>query len=537
MKNDFPLKKTVFILNILFCILICTLCVGYALANMTQFLSIVSEQKDISPETWQSAAATIESQYKEKVVGRNQLIDLYGISLRVLQKNLVGNFEFVRDNDGIIQRFDNKAKIGGFSESILSLKKRLDISGTPLVYIQLPDKAESMALSCQMNFAGQRNNDLIEILGENDVEILDIETILEKEASAPSRTEFFFHTDVHLSTYAEFWISQQLVKYLSDHHGIRFQTADQVFNLEQYEVSQYEFLGNTARSAGRFFTGIDCFENYIPRFDTDMTLIDKSGVQIRRGKFQSVNMNGYENRETIDQYTYWITNYGHYPEPYYQYQNNLNPDSPKLLIISDSVFMRGTAFLTLACSNVTVVDTRFMGTVPYVEQALAERNYDAVIICGSSTSFLGSAFTVNTEVPNLPEHPAQTADYWIGGNGMWLDTYNGTRLENSKEITLDPESPVVTIVGWAADFSALRPLDALYLQVGDINIQCNYGIKRTSVSDHFKNDALKNTGFSVTFPASYLQDGQVSELRFIQIGADGTYCYEPVTYQLQVQDS
>lgn len=90
----------------------------------------------------------------------------------------------------------------------------------------------------------------------------------------------------------------------------------------------------------------------------------------------------------------------------------------------------------------------------------------------------------------------------------------------------------VELIGWAADFKTRQPLSALYLQVGDQVIQCNYGIERTSVSDHYQDDNLKNTGFSVTFPELYLCGGEVDQLVFIQVGADGAYRYEPVSYQL-----
>lgn len=136
------------------------------------------------------------------------------------------------------------------------------------------------------------------------------------------------------------------------------------------------------------------------------------------------------------------------------------------------------------------------------------------------------------EVPEVFERPAQTADYWIGTNGICIETYNGTRIQNAEEITLDTESSVVTLVGWAGDFNEQKPLDALYLQIGDMIIQCNYGIEKPAVVQHFQSDSLKNTGFSISFPISYLQNEEKTELQFILIGPDGTYRYEPVTYYL-----
>ena len=519
-------------LNTIFIFIFCAFLFCVFILNIKSLWEIIS-QKEISIETWKQTSTTIESEWKNEIVYRNQLIDLYGISLLAFHKDMVGNFEFVKDADGIIQRFEPEPNTQEFEASIIELKQWLESNDIPLVYIQLPDKSASLAMSKQFYFSGQRSDSLYESLSKNGVDILDIETIMTTDPKAPLKDDFFFRTDVHLSTYAEFWMSRHLVQYLSENYGIHFETADQVFDQNQYVVSQYEFLGNTARSAGRFFTGTDCFELYIPRFETDMALIDKVGNQTRAGTFQTVVMNGYENRETIDLYTYWITDYGQYPQPYYQYQNNLNPNAPRLLIIADSLFMRGISFLSLACSNVTVVDTRFMQGVPYVEQALAERSYDAVIVCGSSASFLQSSFTVETTLPDVQQRPAQTADYWIARQGLCIDSYNGTRIGgDATGFQIDRSSQQISLVGWAADFAALQPLSALYLQVGDQIVKCNYGIERTSVSDHFQNIDLKDTGFSVTFPASYLEDGQVEEIRFIQIGADGTYCYEPITYQL-----
>lgn len=143
-----------------------------------------------------------------------------------------------------------------------------------------------------------------------------------------------------------------------------------------------------------------------------------------------------------------------------------------------------------------------------------------------------SGFQVQS-VPSLPKASAQTADYWIGKNGICLDTYNGKYISNADTFSIYKDAAVVSLVGWAADFKYRRPLSALYLNVGDKIIQCIYGIERTSVSDHYHDNNLKNTGFSVTFPVSYLRGGEIEEISFIQIGSGGTYQYEPVTYKLQ----
>ena len=110
--------------NIIF---ICVFSIGLSLMcafNLESLYRIAAQQK-FSAETWKQTATTIESQWKTQVVGREQLIDLYGISLLTLNKDMIGNFEFVRDIDGIIQRFEGWPNTSGFEESSLHLKMRL----------------------------------------------------------------------------------------------------------------------------------------------------------------------------------------------------------------------------------------------------------------------------------------------------------------------------------------------------------------------------------------------------------------------------
>lgn len=162
-----------------------------------------------------------------------------------------------------------------------------------------------------------------------------------------------------------------------------------------------------------------------------------------------------------------------------------------------------------------------------------------VVIFGCSERLINSILTKETSVPNIynqlpniPEQPHQTADYWIGSNGMYLDRYNNNKPETQNVISIDFNAEEVELIGWAADFKTMQPLSDLYVQVGDKVIKCEYGIERTGVATHFETDDLTNTGFTVTFPTSYLEGGQIDHLQFIQIASDGSYRYESVIYKL-----
>lgn len=482
----------------------------------------------------QQKLLSVEDDFQQKVYKRIDFINLHGLTLNVVNWKVIGNFNFVKDPHGIIQMFGVEIDTSKFLDSMTELKAAADYTKTPLVYITLPDKAKylELAQNSELCFVGQLSSQVGKQL-EGTIDCLDIDSLMAIDMDAPTFDEFHFKTDVHYSTYGEFWMAKMLADHLQEKYGIIFPNAQQVFDLRQYNIASYEFVGNTARSVGEYFVGKDNFEIYKPKYETSMQLINPSAGERREGNFENVMLNGYENAPTISQYTYWVTNYGHFTSPNYYYINKKAAvNSPNLLIISDSVFMRGTSYLALACGKLTVLDPRFFAGTEYVAQELAMEQYDAIIVIGASPDAYDLRFLSQIRLPDLPEESAQTADYWIGKNGICLDTYNGMNIGNADSFSIQGDAAQVELWGWAADFKTRQPLSALYLQIGDRVIQCNYGIERISVSDHYQDDNLKNTGFSVTFPAFYLREGAVEQLSFIQVGADGTYHYEPVSYQL-----
>ena len=523
MLKKSSIGKIVFIIGFCFCILF------FSVSNIKTIFKVFQEA-DFSFQNVKETAQNIELNLKEDFKYRDKLIELYGISLNLFDKNIVGNFEYVKDPDGVMQRFENKADTGNFQLSLLELKEYLNFRNTPLVYINLPDKSYKFNLAQAVNFTGKNNKELVKFLKVNNFDIIDVQSKMSDDSI--TKTDFFFKTDVHLTTRAEFWMSSLLVNHLSNEYGLVFPNKNIVFDLSQYQITPYKFIGNTARSSGEWFSGYDIFELYLPLFPTEMTLIDKNQKETRAGNFTSVVMNGYENRNNISKFTYWITNYGQYPQPYYRYENNLLPDAPRLLVIADSLFMRGISFLSLASSSLAVVDIRYMKDVNYVEHALNMQDYDAVIICGSSNQFISQGFIVSTQIPKLPERPLQTADFWIGNGGNCIEKLNNETVKNMPVLTIASDVEKITLQGWSIDFQNARPLSALYLQVGDYVVECSYGINRPSIMDYFQNENYEKVGFQVSFPSSYLNENDSTQIQFIQISADGSYRYQPISYEV-----
>ncbi|MCI8478804.1 MAG: hypothetical protein HFE97_10805, partial [Oscillospiraceae bacterium] len=519
--------------NILIVTAFCMILLSFLTLNYSRLKTSILEQQT-AVGTLQQKLMLVEGKFRESIRYRTKFIDLYGFILKALNLKIVGNFEFIKDEYNIIQTPCERVDMDSFLTSMTELEKVTTSADIPLLYVTLPEKAKYLELSKSdtFDFVGQQSSRVGEVL-QDKVDCFDIGILMNQDEDAPSFDEFFFKTDLHCTSYGEFWTAKMITEYLRQHDGIEFVDSEMVFNLSNYETVSYEFIGNTARSAGEYFAGSDSFELYKPKFETNLTLVNPSASEEKSGDFEHVLLNGYEYKENIDKYTYWVTNYGRFTSPYYRYVNNTAPeDAPHILVISDSVFMRGAAYLALDCRAVTILDTRFFNGTAYLANTLGTEHYDAVIVIGIDPMFFKTGFASSIEFSSLPEKPPQTAEDWIGTNGICLDTYNGENIGNADTILIHKDAVRVEFIGWAADFKDRQPLSALYLQIGQRVIQCKYGIERTSVSDHYQDENLKYTGFSVTFPVDYLSDGQIDALSFVQIGTDGTYRYEPVTYQL-----
>lgn len=522
------------IINFLSVSIFCLLLLAFLLFNAGRFSSVLKAAWNQEGNA-QDKLMKVESKFQENIKGRHYFIDLYGIALNALQQKIVGNLDFVKDNHNIVQHFTRNYDYSRFLKSILDLNAYAKENGASLVYITLPDKTKYLPIANEYVFDGQQSKKVGNSLN-GDIDCIELENLMKNDEAAPSYDQFYFKTDVHCTTYGEFWMLKELVNHLEESCKISFPNKEKVLNLENYTINSYEFLGNTARSAGKYFVGTDQFEIYKPNFETNLTLYNPFASETKTGDFDSVILNGYENGTDISEYTYWVTNYGRFTSPHYEYINHNAPDdAPNILVVSDSIFMRGFSYLALACQKVTVLDPRYFDEMEYLAGELGAEHYDAIVVVGTSVHFFNTSFSAPNTLSALPTTTMISQEKygeWIANQGICLDTCNDVRLEGSETVPIDPAAASIKLYGWAADFHHDAPFQALYLQVGDILLKCDYGIERTSVVDHFKKDSLLKTGFQVKVPAEYLYDGAVTEVSFIGVSADGKYVYTPVTYQL-----
>jgi hypothetical protein len=489
-------------------------------------------------ENMKDSILNLEKQFQEKLKYKEKLINVNGLANLVLNKRMVGNFEYIKDDKNVLHLTVSAPDVQSYELNVLRLKELCEKKNISFIYAALPSdvKREYVPVSSEIPLFNQYYPDLIKSLKEKGVDCVDANEFFNVSDSVG------FKTDVHLKTSTEFKFAEVLANKLIE-LKIPYSDFDKVYNKENYDILSYDFVGNTARGIGKYFTkGADVFDVYHPKFDTlfafSSPVSSNSGVY-RTGSYKDALLNGYTEGQNISEYTYWVTNYLQWPAPYYTIENKLVDNDTRICIFIDSLSMRAVTFLALGVKHVTVIDPRYGGLEYFYSMIRGGggMQYNAVITALTSSAGSGSLkvkpMDIALDIPkfeNIPIKSRVKAGIGFKDGGMWIDYCNN--ILTSPKITFQMGEDC-SLVGWAFDVDAGKPLKKLYAKVGDAMFECNYGIKRQSVTSVFKNHDLLNTGFSVIIPDKYFNG--VSEIGFVMLGADGSYQYEPIIYPVEVK--
>ena len=499
--------------------------------TFAQSIAPVLEKADTeqrkTEEELKSELSSVEAVMKEKFQYKNEATDIYGLGLMAMNKKVVGNSEYIKSKSGLTVRFPYNYDTASFYNDIIGLNEFLKARDIPLIYIDVPyyDMTEKEAAAS--GYAAQRRK-LTELF--DNIQAAGIDTI-EPDKEITDITPYF-KTDVHFRTEYEFRIAQSICDKLMHGYNINIPAYNKVFDINNYDLKNYPFIGNTGRNSGRFFSGIDNFQIFHPTFETSMGLYIYDNGGARSGTYDEVCLNGYERRENINEYTYWVTNFLQFPRGHYEISNN-STEGPSILVIADSCMLRSMSYLSLATSNIKVLDIR-MTDLAVLNNTLNE-DYDAVVIAGISINFYASKLFYNAE-NDISGLDAYAVNEPVGYYGTWLDYYNDMKPAEKGIIEIDKSASTVSLSGWAVDPDNKNSLNGLYIKAGDKILMTNFGQERTSVVDYFDNPDYLKSGFNVTFSASLLYDdnGQlIDSIYFIPVAHDGSYMYEPVEYKLE----
>lgn len=393
--------------------------------NHDEILNSIKQQKNEETLTVNSVDAVL----KQQLFGKDEMIEISGATKLLLGKKLSDDSQYFRGQQGMIHLNYGWRDYSRFLDDIDYLSGYLSEKEIPFLLCQIAERAQYPDGFSYL-FSGN-TLDYIQplkvIVEENKGLYLDYYDHFSKNGF--DEHDIFFKTDVHYKTEAEFSVFVEILKKLESEAGIVFQNMDIVSSFENFTVEKRPFLGNLGRTTGSLYSfGEDEFTHYIPKLDTDMVFINNDGTFVKSGSFEHVVMNHYRDAKTTDKYTYWVTDFLQFTNPYYTFLNNKVSEND-ILVISDSMAFRTISYLTLACHSVTVLDPRYFSNVDYLGAAL-KNDYDAVI-CFSSVNLSNAVGGYNAMVENV----TYETDILNGSRSVSVTVRNnGTRVWSDKGV-------------------------------------------------------------------------------------------------------
>ena len=320
----------------------------------------------------------LDTKIKDSLFFRTPLIEGTGAVHKLLGRHLSNDMQFYQASDEIMHLKRDENPYEAMIESAYYLSIELEKRSVPFLVCQISERAAYDDYYSQYidNYSLRYIEPLKKKMLSSGAIYLDYSERF--KAAGFLAKDIFLKTDIHYHTAAEFFILGQIISELQSRAGLEFKNRDLVLNLNNYRIEEYPFAGNLTATLGTIYGGTDIFQYYLPTFETSMHLENPSASVIKDGGFESVCMNGYRNLPDPSVRLYRITDYMQWPSPYYTITNNY-VDHNRILVIGCSMSMRTTAYLSLLCHEVTVLDPRAFTDKDYLKEALQSDKYDAVI--------------------------------------------------------------------------------------------------------------------------------------------------------------
>jgi MoaA/NifB/PqqE/SkfB family radical SAM enzyme len=113
---------------------------------------------------------------------------------------------------------------------------------------------------------------------------------------------------------------------------------------------------------------------------------------------------------------------------------------------------------------------------------------------------------------------------------MNIDLVNNIAQTEVNDLYVNDKTETVELAGWAIDINAGKSLKALYVKIDNTLIRCSYELERPDVAGAFGSEDFCQTGFIVSIKKKIWK--KTKAISFIQIAHDGSYQYEPKTYNI-----
>lgn len=267
------------------------------------------------------------------------------------------------------------------ADILVDLRDMLAEHGIPLVYAKKLQRAcvESDWVCGALDFSMENSVRERSYLYAKGVDVLCLEEMLHAEGL--DHHGMFYRTDHHWNAQAGLWVADLLAKHGQSNYGLQFDRT-KLMPAEYYtDTIELGFLGSYGRRVTLAKASPEQFDFMYPISETDIGFWVNSKEKIERGDFSVLyDMSYLEYKQTTKNFLYES-------EPYSStcygaflkgdvgvcgIENHMNETGPRVLLIGDSFDNIVAPFLSLACSEVIVVDPRLITRDIFETEVLVE---------------------------------------------------------------------------------------------------------------------------------------------------------------------
>lgn len=306
----------------------------------------------------------INQLYSDTDHGRRTWINIYGLSQRMLGKDVVDDFSLYRTSYGKLFRpraYVEQDKIDSDMEKIRALYSHLEQAEIPAYYITCPlplDDNESLPVGLS-DYSHENAGRMLEAVNEIKIPVIDLR-VGSRICEIPENARFY-KTDHHWKLETCYAAYVEIIERLENDLGWNLSGNGALLNTKNYNrfTREKSFLGAYGVTMGEWYMGKDDFVCLMPKWETSFSFeAYGSGTDElllkKEGDFASALMD----MEIIEDENYY-NKYNAFSNGYCvdnRIINHLTKNDYKLLLISHSYGRPLSQYLSLSFKEVRNLD-------------------------------------------------------------------------------------------------------------------------------------------------------------------------------------
>lgn len=296
----------------------------------------------------------------EHMLGRQQLLEFCGAFRRLTCQTKTNDIVLLRNGYLTTTVAPTEEETANkIADSVISFARSTEESGTPFLYIQVPQKVcrydDEMPLG-EISYINENLDQHLALLNAGGIQTLDLRQSLHESGS--EHYSMYFRTDHHWLVSSGLWAAKAISEELNTRCGFALDTS--LLKAERYseQTLKGHYLGTQGRAVTRGYIAPDDFTYLLPDFATDFHVEHPDKGIVLDGDFSEVMFDSemLNNPDYYESSAYEAILCGN--RPLTRIVNNALPDAPRIMIVHDSYFTVVAPFLATVCKELDLLDVR-----------------------------------------------------------------------------------------------------------------------------------------------------------------------------------